>query len=467
MPQPERILFVTGRLAEYSLRKVVSDLSEAAGFDYDVAVLGISVAALMRVEWVSRKLHVPAETDRVIVPGFCRGELQVLQERFAIPFTRGPKDLHDLPEFFGRAGLPPPDLSEYDIEILAEINYATRLDDAELLRQAEAYGNCGADVIDLGCISGEPSERVGRMTRLLRDEGFRVSIDSVDRIEVEDAVDQGAELVLNCNSTNVGWLSKLDVEVVAVPEDPGEPTGLERVVQRLYEAGIRFRVDPLLEPVGFGFAASLERYFQARRRWPDAEMLMGVGNLTELSEVDSAGVNFLLASVCQELKIRSVLTTQVANWAHSAVRELDLARRLVHYSLANQTLPKRVDPSLVLLRDSKVRELGPETLNRLASHLQDANFRIFVERGEIHIMNRNGYWRARDSQELFRRILEEGGRPLDAEHAFYLGCELSKAETALRLEKQYTQDAPLTWGFLTESPNNTMKEISPPEDDCL
>ena len=66
-----------------------------------------------------------------------------------------------------------------------------------------------------------------------------------------------------------------------------------------------FLIDPILEPIGFGFMASLERYAEARRRYPDAEMLMGIGNLTELTAADSTGVNALLIAVCQELGIRT------------------------------------------------------------------------------------------------------------------------------------------------------------------
>ena len=77
------------------------------------------------------------------------------------------------------------------------------------------------------------------------------------------------------------------------------------------------RIDPILEPIGFGFAASLGRYLEVRRRYPDAEMMMGIGNLTELTDADSAPINVLLLGFCQELGIRSVLTTQVINWARS------------------------------------------------------------------------------------------------------------------------------------------------------
>jgi len=33
-------------------------------------------------------------------------------------------------------------------------------------------------------------------------------------------------------------------------------------------------------------------------------------------------------------------------------------------------------------------------------------------------------------------------------HAFYLGQELERAETALLLNKKYVQDNPLRWGHL-------------------
>src|SRR5262245_17572787 len=67
----ERILFVTGRLAEPALRTCLDELSAQAGFEPRVAVLGISVAALMTAEWVRRKLSVPPDVARVVLPGWC------------------------------------------------------------------------------------------------------------------------------------------------------------------------------------------------------------------------------------------------------------------------------------------------------------------------------------------------------------------------------------------------------------
>ena len=443
----ERILFVTGRLAAASLRELLATLAPKVGFEYDVTVLGISVAALMSVDFVARKLELPSAVDRVLLPGWCGGDLDALAHKFGTPFERGPKDMFDLPEYFGGQAKSPPDLSRYDVEILAEINHAPRLSQHELLARAEMYRRDGADVIDLGCIPDESWPHAGEATRLLRDEGFRVSIDSFDRSEVEQSVVAGAELVLSCNSTNAEWLTNCDAELVVIPDQPPDGESLIRTTALLAAADRRFRIDPILEPIGFGFAASLARYFEARRRWPAAEMMMGIGNLTELSEVDSAGLNFLFAAICQELGIRSVLTTEVVGWCRSAVKEFDLSRRLMRHAVTNHVLPKHVNSQLVMLRDVKVHEMGDAGLRRLAEQIRDANFRVFVERGELHLINRDGHWHGTDPFELFDEITRTA--PIDSAHAFYLGYELAKATTALTLGKQYRQDEALQWGFLT------------------
>ncbi|MCC7420259.1 MAG: dihydropteroate synthase [Planctomycetaceae bacterium] len=443
-----RYLFITGRLAEHALRSVVETLAPAAGFEAQIAVLPITVAALLQVDWILKKLTLPAGIDRVILPGWSLGDTRLLERHFGVPFERGPKNLYDLPEHFGRARRPPPDLSKYDVEILAEINHVPRLSDVQILETAEGYRRDGADIIDLGCIPGEPWTRVREVVTMLRGEGFRLSIDSFERSEVDAAVEAGAELVLSCNSSNIDWAAGLGVELVAIPDDPHRLDTLEPVIERLTAVGARFRIDPILEPIGFGFAASLARYSEARRRWPDLPIMMGIGNVTELSEADTGGMNLLLAGLCQELGIRSVLATQVINWARTAVKEFDLARRLVFHAVNERVLPKHLSSQLVLLRDARLREMGPEELQRLAESIRDPNFRLFVERGEIHVLNRDGYWHGRDAYELFDHFNADSPG-LDASHAFYLGYELSKAVTALTLGKQYTQDEALQWGFLT------------------
>ena len=177
---------------------------------------------------------------------------------------------------------------------------------------------------------------------------------------------------------------------------------------------------------------------------------MGIGNLTELTDVDSAGINTLLLGFCQETGIRSVLTTEVIHWAASSVKECDLARRLVWHAVTHRTLPKHVEPRLVTLRSGKPREHGPEALDRLAAAIRDPNFRIFAEGGMIHLLGAGLHLESRDPFALFDDLQAAGRDDVDPSHAFYLGYEMAKAVTALTLGKDYRQDQALDWGHLTQ-----------------
>src|SRR5262245_176295 len=96
----DRILFVTGKLAEPSLRDVLAATAAQAGFEPEVCVLGISVAALMTPQWVARQLEVPEGVSRVVLPGWCEGDLSLVEQKAKVPVELGPKDLRDLPEHF-------------------------------------------------------------------------------------------------------------------------------------------------------------------------------------------------------------------------------------------------------------------------------------------------------------------------------------------------------------------------------
>lgn len=449
MSAPRPIAFVTGKLAEPGLRDVLAHLPASAEIKPVVIVLPIQVAALMTTDWLSRKLSLPESprVERVILPGLCRGDVSMLTEKLGIPVELGPTDVQDLPEMFGGKKRLNEGYGAFSLEIIAEINDAARVEVSRILEIAQGYRNDGADVIDLGCDAQTDRPMWSEITtvvRELRDRGFRVSIDSFHPQEVASAAKAGAELVLSVNATNRHAAEDWGCEVVVLPDDVRTLGGLEATIEVLEMKNVRYRIDPVLEPIGYGFAASLGRYLEVRRRYPKAAMMMGVGNLTELTEVDSAGINMLLAGFCEELGIRSVLTTQVINWARSSVRELDVARRLAFFAFTRKRLPKHVDRRLVMLRDPRVRERNEDALNQLATELTDRNIRLFTRAGRIHAMNKDYHLHSDDPFELFGRMGID-----DESHAFYLGYEMAKAMTAITLGKRYTQDQALNWGMLT------------------
>jgi len=96
-------------------------------------------------------------------------------------------------------------------------------------------------------------------------------------------------------------------------------------------------------------------------------------------------VNALLLAICEEVGVRAVLTTEVIPWARGAVREIDVARRLMHYAVTNRTVPKGVDDRLVTLKDPEILEWDEAELRRLHEAVRDPNFRIFTDRQTITV----------------------------------------------------------------------------------
>lgn len=440
----ERVLFVTGRLAEPALRRTLEAMSPP--FGHDVAVMRITVAALMTTSWIARFLEVPAGTDLVLIPGLCEGDVAAIAEQVGVRVEKGPKDLREIPEYFGQAALRR-EYGAWDIEMIAEINNAPRLAREEIRREAEHFRESGADYIDIGCTPGLAFPALGDVVRELVDAGMRVSVDSFDPAEILTAVDAGATLVLSINGSNVGVARELagrGVRVVVVPEAGGDLDTLEPSIATLEEWGVPFLIDPVIEPLGFGFTASIERYAEVRRRYPDAEMMMGIGNITELTAADSTGVNAVLVGICQELGVRAVLTTEVINWARGAVREVDVARRLMHYAVNNGVVPKHIDDRLVTTRDTKILAYSEQELRELQASITDANYRIFTDHASITVLNRDKFIRGTDIQEIFAQLDVN-----EATHAFYLGRELARARLAITLGKSYRQEGALDWGYLT------------------
>jgi len=438
----ERLLFVTGKLAAPALRDTLgrADLP----FDYDVAVMRITVAALMTTDWIAKRLEVPDAVTRIMIPGMCEGDVEVIGERFGIPAEKGPNDLKALPRWFGQEEARA-NYGERDIRVFAEINHVPRLGRDEIFAIAEYYRDSGADVIDLGLSLGRDwlDEGPGVIAGL-REAGFTLSIDTLDPDEILMADEAGVDYVLSLNSVNRHLAERLRATPVLIPDSPEDLDSLDATSAHREGLVKPYLADPIIEPIGFGFAHSLGRYLEVRRRHPDVEIFMGIGNLTELTEADTTGVTAMLIGFCQEVGIRNILTTEVIDWARGAVREAVIAAELMHFAIERGTPPKHIDGRLVTVKDDEFRPYAEAELRELQAQVTDPNYRIFVDADAIYVFNADRFVKGTDLNQIFDQLGVD-----EATHAFYLGKELMKATIARGLRKNYRQESPLDWGYMT------------------
>jgi len=440
----EHIIFLTGRLAQPSLERVLAGI-DAAPFTWEVREIGLQVAALMTAEMIRRRVALPLKADRIIVPGRCRGDIEALSQHFGLPVQRGPEELKDLPRFFNREAKPV-DLNEYEVAIFAEIVDAPRLSVAEIVERARRYSADGANVIDLGGLPETRFDHLAESVQALKAEGFQVSVDSIDPDELLRGGRAGADYLLSLTLDTLWLADEVAATPVLIPRSPADEASLHEAVSLMQRRGRAFLADSILDPIPFGLAGSIVRYHRLRERFPEAPIMMGIGNVTELTEADTTGINAVLFGLCAELQVAAVLTTQVSQHARRAVREADWARRIMHAASRNRSLPKGFSDALMTVHAKNPFPDTPEEIAQIAAQVRDPNFRVQVSAQGLHVYNRDGMRLGQGAFELWPQLHLEH----DANHAFYMGVELAHAEIAWRLGKRYTQDQPLDWGCAVE-----------------
>lgn len=444
MSAPEHIVFVTGKLAHERLEKVLRTLPPER-YSWSIADAGVKVAALMTEEIIKRRVTIPEGARRILLPGRCRANLDTLGAHFGLSVERGPDEIVDLPAHLGLAGRTV-DLSRHDLAIFAELVDASKMSVDQIVTKGRDLARRGADVIDLGGLPDTPFPHLEDCVRGLKAAGLKVSVDSFSLDELRRGAEAGADYLLSLNEETLELAFETEAVPVLVPMRPDDLPSLDRAIARMLEAGKPFMADPILEPIHFGFVESIARYHETRRRWPGIEMMMGTGNLTELTEADSLGVTALLAGMCSELSIRSVLIVQVSPHTIRTVEEHDAARRVMYAAKADSALPKGYGRELLALHDKRPFVQSPEEIAELAGQVRDPNFRIAVAQDGIHVYNRALHKVGTDAMAFFPDIEAASTIASDGAHAFYLGGELTKAEAAFRLGKRYVQDEPLDWG---------------------
>ncbi len=461
----EHIVFLTGHLAQPQLHEVLAGMADAP-FTWEVRDVGVQVAALMTAELICRRVPAPLQASRMIVPGRCRGDIDALTAHYELPVQRGPEEMKDLPQFFNRQAQPV-DLSQHSVEIFAEIVDAPRLSVAAIVERARTLARDGADVIDVGCLPETPFPHLEDSVRALKSEGFRVSVDSVDAQELLRGGRAGADYVLSLTADTLWVADEVAATPVLIPRTPTDVASLDEAIAGMRQRGRAFFADPILDPIPFGFTSSIVRYHALRQRFPDVAIMMGIGNLTELVEADTSGINAVLLGIAAELNVAAVLTTQVSAHARRAVREADWARRIMHAAAQQRSLPKGLSNALMTVHAKHPFPDSAEEIATTAAQVRDPNFRVQVSAQGLHVYNRDGLRTGHGAFELWPRL----GLEHDASHAFYMGVELAHAEIAWRLGKRYVQDQPLDWGCAVERdaddksawcpPGTTMRKTEP------
>lgn len=386
------------------------------------------------------------------MPGLCQGDLTPLQAQFGVPVERGPADLKDLPQYFGQQGLVP-DLSQHTVQLFAEIVDAPKLTIAAILDKAHSYQSQGADVIDLGCLPGMSFPHLADSIQALKAAGFLVSVDSMRAEDLLLAGKNGADYLLSLSENTLWIANEVAATPVLIPAKPGNMASLYRAIQACLKLGKPFIADPILDPIHFGLTKSIVRYHQLRKKYPNIAMMMGVGNLTELTDADTTGINALLFGLISEMNINAVLATSVSPHAINAIAEADIARRIMYRAQQDKRLPRGYSSGLLGLHDRKPFPYHADEIAEMASQIKDPSFRIMVSESGVHVYNREGAQLAIDPFKFYPAL----GVHNDASHAFYLGVELARAQIAWQLKKRYIQDEMLHWGVASIAEDKTEK----------
>ena len=451
----QKLLFLTGKLAEKSLHKVLTEVQanpKTPPFKYRVEQIGVSVAALMTPGLIARRLKQAGDVDKIILPGLCQGDLSVLEAQYGVPVERGPEDLKDLPQYFGHAGTQA-DLSQYSVQIFAEIVDAPYLSVEGVVKKAQQFIAQGANVIDLGCLPGVPFPHLADATKSLKQLGIKVSVDSLNTDDLLAAGRAGADYLLSLTEKTLWIANEVASTPILIPAKPHSLPSLYRAIELCIKAGKPFIADPILDPINFGLTEAIVRYQKLRKKYPDIQIMMGIGNLTELTDADTTGINAMLFGMIAELEINAVLATSVSPHAVNAIAEADIARRVMFAARQDDRLPRGYSNGLLGLHDRRPFTYSADEIEEIASQIKDPSFRIQVSEQGLHVYNRDGLFESTDPFALYPNLKVDD----DASHAFYLGVELARAQIAWQLKKRYVQDQELDWGVASQPADTAAK----------
>ena len=367
--------------------------------------------------------------------------------------------------------LPPP--------VIAEIVNCTERSDKNILKKAKHYVESGADIIDLGCVSNKPDpNRIKEIINLIR-ENFNVliSIDSMEKNEIFAAVNEDIDMILSLDAGNYKTCLNLpkDIPIVILPTNvkaayfPKEPeTRVKKLfdlIDELHNHGFeKLIADPLLEtPISPGICTSLETYFLYKKKVAkenyikyELPMFFGISNVVELMDIDSVGINGLLASIAIELDMGVVFTVEHSTKLMGGVRELKDCIKLNYLAKNKKMPPINLGISIFKAKKKKSQKI-PKIDQEEAIIVKELNldynpdekgyFRIYINHytKKIYVLFYSNEHKldqifiGDDAESLSKKIIQFKLTE-NLYHINYLGRELNKAENCLLMGKSYIQE---------------------------
>lgn len=361
---------------------------------------------------------------------------------------------------------------DFPMRVLAEIANAPFLSKEELVKKCQFFVDSGADMIDIGMAAGEDfSKIIPDLIATLRPiVGDRpLSIDTLNPAEIKAACENGIDLVLSLDLGNypevIDVVKEYDVPAVLLPTNftegisPKTPEQRVEAMEELIEKteGIKYVADLILDPVNSSSIVESIIACDKFHKINPAPMFFGVGNVTELMDVDSGGVNALLAGIGMELGVSILFTPEESGKTYGSVRELSIASKMMFLAKHRNSIPKDLGINLVDYKDKRKRsdavEVDTEGLETITQKnpmkfVRDSkgSFKINVDYDNDEIVavhfrknEPDAMIVGKTAKEIYEEIIKKE-LVTRMEHAAYLGSELEKAEIAMKLGKNYVQD---------------------------
>ncbi len=515
-----KILIITGKLAEKKVKKAVEKYNFVDVHVANISVAAFLTPNLIirEIKKLEEKLGKKLKDiyDFVLVTGLIRHDLKKVEEETGIKCFKSTREASDIPiliENLDKIKLSTKEyadlqlleiikkkceeeikkaeeqeLGEGDIKIgklkvgdrfpmrvLGEIVHTPWLKEKELEEKIIYYLESGADMIDLGMVSNENNaDKIKEMLKIARDlTDNPISVDTLNTKELITAINLGADMILSVDAGNmdelIPYLKDSDTAVVVLPTNyktnhvpetiEGKIKSLEENIKKLIDAGIeKIVADPILEPInnaGCNFIESVIacREFKKKNKIP---LFFGVGNVTELFDADSNGVNALLTAIASEINANILFTPEASAKCKFSIKELKIASKMMFLAKKRNSLPKDVGFNLINYKDKRFEE--EITFNNYKvpvikakenerQILDEGSFKIEIDRKnkEIVVIYFNKrreptlIIRGKKPKEIYETAIRLNLiKKLD--HSAYFGRELAKAEIALRIGKKYSQD---------------------------